>query len=80
MEAEISNRRMVNEVKIKQLELEAAAKAVSPVQPSPMPVRGFEVSRNVALVPQFRVAEVDSYSNCYLSGMAYRGLGYIAPM
>lgn len=63
------------EVKLKRLELEAAAAALS-IAPSPSPnrsihldpsapTRGFEVSRNIVLVPQFREAEVDSYFTAF---------------
>ena len=77
MEAETSNRRLEieaeKEVKLKRLELEAAAvsSAQSPdptrsiyTEPS-APVRGFEVSRNVVLVPQFREEEVDAYFTAF---------------
>ena len=53
------------ELRIKQLELEASAKALSLAQPSPMPVRGFEVSRNVALAPPFCEVDVDSYFRAF---------------
>ena len=78
MEADTSNRRLEiaaeKEVKLKRLELESAAVSSAQSPPGPTrsihtessaPERGFEVSRNVVLVPQFREAEVDAYFTAF---------------
>ncbi|KAK0145685.1 hypothetical protein N1851_015404 [Merluccius polli] len=78
MEADTANRKIElevaaeKEVKLKRLELEAASlsSAQSPghrsIHSDPSaPTRGFEVSRNVVLVPQFREAEVDAYFTAF---------------
>jgi len=64
MEADLSNRRieMEKKIKIKQLEVEAAAHSAPP---PPRAAGGFDGSRNIALVPQFREAEVDSYFSAF---------------
>ena len=78
MEADTANRKIEleiaaeKEVKLKRLELEAASLSLaqSPghrsIHSGPSaPTRGFEVSRNVVLVPQFREAEVDAYFTAF---------------
>lgn len=70
LENAVKMKQLENELKIKQLELEAI-KAVNPAPHSDQPmgsstvVKGFEVSRNIALVPQFRKSEVDSYFSAF---------------
>ena len=80
MELEMEAERMAleiaaeKEVKLKRLELEAAAAVSIAQSPGPTrpihtdpsaPTRGFEVSRNVVLVPQFRETEVDAYFTAF---------------